>query len=79
VCVTRVAQVISVEGDKAKVKFVESDATRVVDISMVETRKGGFVEVFADQALYSLTKAEAEWRKKVWLELRTKLEEATVD
>lgn len=73
------AQVISVQGDKANVKFVESEATRVVDVSMVETRKGGYVEVFADQALSSLTKAEAEWRKKVWLDLRAKLEEATVD
>jgi hydrogenase maturation factor len=79
VCVTRVAQVISVEGDKANVKFVESGATRIVDVSMVETSKGGYVEVFADQALSSLTKAEAEWRKKVWLDLRAKLEEATVD
>lgn len=78
-CVTRVAQVISVDGDKAKVKFVESGATRVVDVSMVDTRKGGYVEVFADQALSSLTKAEAEWRREVWLDLRTKLEEATVD
>ena len=78
-CVTRVAQVISVEGDKAKVKFVESGATRVVDVSLVETGKGRYVEVFADQALSGLTKAEAEWRKKVWLDLRAKLEEATVD
>jgi hydrogenase maturation factor len=77
--VTRVAQVVSVEGDRAKVKFVESGVTRMVDVSMVETRKGDYVEVFADQALSSLTKEDAEWRKKVWLDLRAKLEEATVD
>jgi hydrogenase maturation factor len=77
-CVTRVAEVISVRGDKAKVKFVESDATRVVDVSLVEARKGSYVEVFADQALSTLTKAEADWRKQVWSDLRSRLEEATV-
>jgi hypothetical protein len=79
VCVTRVAEVISLRGDKAKVRFVESNATRVVDVSMVEASKGGFVEVFADQALSTLTKAEADWRRQVWSDLRSKLEEATVD
>lgn len=78
-CVTRVAKVISVKGDKAEVRFVESDATRVVDVSMVEARKGAYVEVFADQALSCLTEAEAHWRKQVWSDLRRKLEEATVD
>lgn len=78
VCVTRVAEVISVRGDKAKVKFVESHATRVVDVSLVEASKGSYVEVFADQALSTLTKAEADWRKQVWSDLRSKLEEATV-
>lgn len=75
-CVTRVAKVISAKDGKAQVRFLESGATRVVDISMVDVRKGGYVEVFADQALSTLTKAEADWRKQVWSELREKLEAA---
>ena len=65
---------VSLKGDEALVKFADNDATRLVDVSMVEAKKGGYVEVFADQALSSLTEAEAGWRKKVWSDLRQKLE-----
>jgi hydrogenase maturation factor len=78
VCVTRVAKVESVKGGEALVRFADNDATRLVDVSMVEAKKGGYVEVFADQALSSLTEEEASWRKQVWSELKQKLE-ATVD
>ena len=69
-CVTRVATVVSVKGESAVVRFLESSETREVDVSMVETRKGAYVEVFADQALASLTKEEADWKAQLWKELR---------
>ena len=73
-CVTRVAKVLSIGQDKARVKFVDGGATLEVDVSMLEAKRGDFVEVFADQALSILTEEEAEWRKKLWTELREKLE-----
>lgn len=79
VCVTRVAEVLSVRGDKARVRFADGGATRLVDVSMVDAKKGGFVEVFADQALSALSEEEADWKTQVWTELRHKLVEATAD
>ena len=64
-CVTRVARVVSVEGDQAEVEFVDG-GTRSVDVSTVEARVGGYLEVFADQALAALSEAEAEWKRQAW-------------
>lgn len=72
-CVTRVAKVVSVEGEKARVKF-EDGALRVVDVSMVDAKKGAHVEVFADQAISTLSAAEAAWKKRVWSDLRKSVE-----
>jgi hydrogenase maturation factor len=69
-CVTRVAKVVSIEGDSAFVKFLDDKETRRIDISMVKVAKNSYVEVFADAALDLLTADEARWRKSLWLEMR---------
>jgi hydrogenase maturation factor len=69
-CVTRVAKVVSIEGNSAFVKFLDDKETRKIDISMVKVEKNSYVEVFADSALDLLTANEARWRKNLWLEMR---------
>jgi len=76
-CVTRVAKVVSIEGDFALVKFLDDEVTRKIDISMVKVAKNSFVEVFADSALNLLTADEARWRKKLWLEMRQSMKGGT--
>ena len=70
-CITRVGRVLSITGTEAKVEFLDDKATRQIDVSMIEgIKKNSFVEVFADSALTTLTPKEAQWRKKLWLEMR---------
>lgn len=70
-CITRVGKVLSISGSTAKVEFLDDKALREIDVSMVESlKKNSFVEVFADSALRSLTSKEAQWKKKLWLEMR---------
>ena len=58
----------------AKVEFLDDKVTRDIDVSMIEgIKKSYFVEVFADSALTRLTTKEALWRKKLWLEMRSKM------
>lgn len=68
-CVTRVARVLSVDGDTAKVKFLDTDAVGEVDVSMVRAAKNAYVEVFAEQAIGRLTKKEADFKLSLRLEL----------
>lgn len=67
---TRVARVISVKGERALVRFIEGNETRDIDVSMVETKNGGYLEVFADQALSTLSAEEARSRGRLWADLR---------
>ena len=73
-CVTRVGKILSITGSMAKVEFLDDKVTRDIDVSMIEgIKKNSFVEVFADSALTRLTPKEALWRKKLWLEMRSKM------
>jgi hydrogenase maturation factor len=74
VCVTRVAKVVSVAGDKAVARFADRGETREIDVSMVDAKPGGYIEVFAEQATSVLTAEEAGLRAELWMELRKRLE-----
>lgn len=74
-CVTRVAKVVSVVGDKAVVRLADGREIADVDVSMVDAKRGGYVELFADQALSTLTEEEASLRAELWKELEKRLEE----
>jgi hydrogenase maturation factor len=68
-CVTRAGKVISLEGVRARVRYLDSDVVDEVDVSMVDAKKGSYVEVFADQAIGRITKKEAEFKRDLRLEL----------
>lgn len=64
-CVTRVGKVLSVQGTRATVKILDTGAVADVDVSMVIAKKNGYVEIFADTAIGSLTKKEAEYKSSL--------------
>ncbi len=68
-CVTRVGQVLTLEGARAKVRFLDTGAVGDVDISMVDARKNSYVEVFAEHAVGRVTKKEAEFKRDLRIEL----------
>lgn len=68
-CVTRVARVLSIQGTNASVLYLDSGAVGEVDVSMVDTKKNAYVEIFAGQAIGSVTKKEAEFKRKLRMEL----------
>jgi len=68
-CVTRVGKVLSVQGTHAMVRILETGAVADVNVSMVKARKNAYLEIFADSAVGSLTKREAEWKSKIRSEL----------
>jgi hypothetical protein len=68
-CVTRAGRVLSLEGAKARVRFLDNDAVGEVDVSMIYVKKNSYVEVFADQAIGRITKKEAEFKRDLRLEL----------
>jgi hydrogenase maturation factor len=73
-CVTRVGKILSIAGSRATVEFLDDRVARDIDVSMIEgIKKNSYVEVFADSALTQLTPKEARWRKKLWLEMRSKM------
>ena len=72
-CITRVGRVLSKDGIKAIVKFLDDNLKREVDVSMLaDVKKNSYVEIFSDTALNILTQREALWKKKIWIELRQK-------
>ena len=73
-CVTRVAKVVSIAGDRAVVRLPDGRRVNDNDVSMVHVKRGGYVEVFADQALSTLTEEEAALRSELWKELAKRLE-----
>ncbi len=68
-CLTRVAQVVSTDGGRAKISYLDSHETSEADVSMVNARRGSYVEIFADVAIGRLTKKEAELKRDLRLEL----------
>jgi hypothetical protein len=70
-CITRVGKVIAVSGSRATVRLLDQDMTLDVDASMIQDlQKNLYLEVFTDIALRVLTPKEANWRRKLWVELR---------
>jgi len=69
-CVTRAGKAVSVSKGRARVEFFDGRAMDDVDVSIVNAKKGEFVEVFGNMALSVLTASEARARKKVWGEVQ---------
>jgi len=68
-CVTRAGKVVSASQGRARVEFFDGRALDDVDISVVDAKKGAFVEVFGNLALGVLSPAEAKRRKQAWTEV----------
>ena len=68
-CVTRAGRILSLEGAKARVRFLDNDAVSEVDVSMIDAKKNSYVEVFAEKAIGRITKKEAEFKRDLRLEL----------
>jgi prefoldin subunit 5 len=68
-CVTRVCRVVSLEGPRATVRYLDDDTVAEVDVSIVDAKKGSYLEVFADRAIDRLTKREAEFKRNLRLEM----------
>jgi len=58
--------VVSVSDGRARVEFFDGRALDEVDVSLVKSKKGEFVEVFGNMALSTLTPSEARAKKKAW-------------
>ncbi len=69
-CVTRAGKVVSASRGRARVEFFDGRALDDVDVSVVDARKGEFVEVFGNLALSVLSAPEARSKKKAWDEVR---------
>jgi len=72
-CIARVGRVISLSGSKAKVEFFDGKVVDEIDVSMISVKQGSYIEVFANLALRSLNKSEAESRRKAWLIINSKV------
>jgi len=68
-CLTKAARVLSIGGPTARVRFLDSATVGEVDVSMVDAKKGSYVEVFADRAIRLISKKEAEYKRDLRLEL----------
>jgi hydrogenase maturation factor len=69
-CITRVGRVLEASKGRAVVEFFDGRTLADVDLSVVDTRRGEFVEVFGNMALSVLTPSEARIRKRAWAEVR---------
>lgn len=76
-CVTRVARVLSIEDGRAKVKYLDSEETTEVDTTMVNAKRGSYLEIFADTAIGCITKKEAEFKRSLRLEVLNRAMRAT--
>ena len=68
-CVTRAGRAVSVSHGRARVEFFDGRALDDVDVTLVDAKKGQFVEVFGNMALSLLTPAEARSKKQAWAEV----------
>jgi len=68
-CVTRAGKVVYASHGRARVEFFDGRALDDVDLSVVDAKKGAFVEVFGNLALGVLSPAEARRRKEAWIEV----------
>jgi len=68
-CVTRAGKVVYTSNGRARVEFFDGRALDDIDVSVVDAKKGAFVEVFGNLALGVLSSAEAKRRKQAWIEV----------
>jgi hydrogenase maturation factor len=68
-CITRAGRAVSVSRGRARVEFFDGRALDGVDVTLVDAKKGQFVEVFGNMALSLLTPAEARSKKQAWAEV----------
>lgn len=71
-CITKAAKVTSLKDGLARVRFLDSGKLRDVDVSLVDAKKGSYVEVFADHAISCLSKEEAESKTELILRVLQK-------
>jgi len=64
-----VARVLSMQDGRATVKYLDSGETVEVDTSMVNAKKGTYLEIFADTAIGCITRKEAEFKRSLRLEV----------
>jgi len=69
-CVTRAGRVVSASGGRGRVEFFDGRALDDVDISVVDAKRGEFVEVFGNLALSVLSASEARGKRRAWDALR---------
>lgn len=71
-CLTRVGRIVSIEGGRAEISYLDNREKTEVDVSMVDARRGSYVEIFANVAIGRITKKEADHRRALQLELRAR-------
>jgi hydrogenase maturation factor len=71
-CLTRIGRIVDVDGRRAKISYLDNRETSEVDVSMVDARRGSYVEIFANVAIGRVTKKEADQRRALQLELRAR-------
>ena len=68
-CLTRVGRIISIEGPKARIRYLDGVGEHEIDVSTIEAKKGGYVEIFALSAIGMLTKREADLKSRLRKEM----------
>ena len=67
-CLAIPARVIHIDGDKAQVDFGEG-VLRDINITLVETKVGGYVLVHAGYAIETVDKKDAMETLRLWSEI----------
>ena len=67
-CLAIPARVVSIQGDKAKVDFGQG-VVKDVNVTLVETKVGGYVLVHAGYAIQTVDKKEALKTINLWKEI----------
>ena len=78
-CVTRSGRVVSASKGRGRVDFFDGRTLDDVDLSVVNARKGMFVEVFGNLALSVISASEARSKRKVWEEVGRAATQAQVE
>jgi hydrogenase maturation factor len=72
-CITKAAKILSVKDGGARARFLDSGALRDIDVSLVDAKKGSYVEVFADHAISPLSREEAERKAELLVQVLRKI------
>lgn len=55
-------RVLSIKDNRATVRILETGGVADIDVSMVSPKKNAYLEIFADTAIGTLTRKEAEYK-----------------